>query len=338
MRVLLIGNGEFFQVGAFFRKAIINLGHKLRFIDESAFLKPVQVSLTHRVFYHVTKRPATYWKFNQVVLSTAAKFYPELVIVVKGSWISYKTLSEIKRSISSILVNYATDDPFNPINLTTDLIKCIPLYDLYFSTKRAIMKDLLLAGGQQVEFLPFAYEPDLHFPERLYSSIDIEQFSCDVNFIGAADRDRYPIIKQLISLPNLNNYVFGGDWNRYPDIKPYCRGTVFGRDYRLALGGTKIALCLTRRANRDGHAMRSFEIPACGAFMLAERTEEHLEFFDENKEFICFASADEMLDKINYYLKHDAERQTIAQNGYHRVINERNTYKDRMLSMIKMTR
>jgi spore maturation protein CgeB len=74
--------------------------------------------------------------------------------------------------------------------------------------------------------------------------------------------------------------LYEGFWDRSASLRRYWRGFALGGDFRMALGGTKVAGNLVRRANLDGHVIRSFEIPACGAFMLAERTAEHLALFE----------------------------------------------------------
>ena len=44
--------------------------------------------------------------------------------------------------------------------------------------------------------------------------------------------------------------------------------------------------------------------------------------FIEGKEIAGYASADELIDKIHYYLEHDSERIEIAKNAYHRVMKD----------------
>ena len=81
--------------------------------------------------------------------------------------------------------------------------------------------------------------------------------------------------------------------------------------------------------------MRSFEIPACGAFMLAERTEEHLALFREDEEAVFFGTPEEMLDKVRYYLAHDEIRRRIAEAGHARVTAGGHTYLDRLREIVR---
>jgi glycosyltransferase involved in cell wall biosynthesis len=338
MKILLIGNGLFYHIGAFFRQALEELGYEYYFVDEERFLAPLRHSLIHKIAYRLLgKRPLTYWALNREVLNVAQQFRPQIVLIIKGAYIRPETLIFIKKKINAILVNYATDDPFNPINSTRDLINSIAFYDLYACTKRAIMDDVKRAGCPNVVYVPFGYMPSLHFPEKPKIAEEKIRFSSDVVFIGGCDKDRAVIFEALIhALPDVQLALYGGYWNRFPQFRPYYRGFALGRDFRLALGGAKIALNLVRKANRDGHVMRTFEIPACGAFMLAERTEEHLEFFEEDKEAVYFSSIDELVDKLRYYLHHDNKRVQIAERGYKRVTLNKHTYKDRLQQILNL--
>ncbi len=68
--------------------------------------------------------------------------------------------------------------------------------------------------------------------------------------------------------------------------------------------------------------------------MLGERTDEHLELFEEGKEAEFFSTNEELLEKVQYYLKHEDERKTIAQNGRERCLRSGYSNHDRIKQML----
>jgi spore maturation protein CgeB len=338
VRLLLLDSSAHYPSNPLFLEAAKELGQQpgwiYEFVDEAELL--VGGGFVGRGARRLLRHPLGYRALNRALIECASRFRPDIVLVCKGAFVSPVTLASIKAGTEAQLLNYATDDPFNPINNTRDLVESIPLYDLYACTKRNIMRDVRQAGSREVIYVSFGYKPSIHFPEPPANTEEAERFNSDVVFIGGGDQDRFPYLRALVGeIPGLNLHLYGGYWDRDPALARYHRGFAYGREFRLALSGAKIALNLVRHANRDGHVMRTFEIPACGAFMLAERTEEHLELFSENEEAAYFESADEMVDKVRYYLGHDSERRCIAEAGHRRVVDGRHTYGHRLVEIIK---
>jgi hypothetical protein len=338
MRVLLVGNMTFWHVGAFFRSALQALNHPHVALDlalyENASIPPIARRVAFRL---MGRRPLGYWRLNRDILDAAADLGPEIVLVTGCAPVAESTLRQLKIRTKAVLINYATDDPFNRRAWPRRVAATIRFYDLFACTKRAITNDVQAAGCRRVAFVPFGYEPSLHFPDRFLSDGESERFSSDVVFVGMADGDRYPYFEALVrAIPNLRLHLYGACWDRNRALAQYHRGLALGRDFRLALAGAKIAPCLVRRQNRDGHCMRTFEVPACGAFMLAERTSEHLEYFREGEEVAYFTSPAELVDKVRYYLIHENERQRMAEGAYRRITTGSHTYAHRLRQILEL--
>ena len=48
------------------------------------------------------------------------------------------------------------------------------------------------------------------------------------------------------------------------------------------------------------HNMRTFEVPGYGGLLIANRTQEQLEFFEEDKEAVYFGNLQELEDKLTF--------------------------------------
>ncbi len=342
MRILYADTSDFMPTGAHFLEALEAMAERgeceFTFFDEARYRRP-QRSLAGRIARRIAGRPAGYHALNAALVAEAGRLHPDLVLIAKGAYFAPATLAAVRAATGASMVNWATDDPFNPASSSRDLVESIALYDLYVCTKRAIMDDARRAGCSNAAYVRFGYKPQVHFPEVRASDDERRRFQSDVTFIGGGDDDRAPYFERLVrAIPELRLHLHGGYWNRYPKLRRYWRGNATGRDFRLAVSGAKISVNLLRRANRDDHVMRTFEIPACGGFMLTERSATHDELFSEDNEAAFFSSPDELAAKVRSYLGRDEDRVRITAAGHRKITHGRHTYGDRLAEIIQAAR
>ena len=343
MRILYAETSAYAPSSAHFLEALeasaVRGEHEFRFLDEAKFIKSSR-SIAERIADRVARRPLSgYQQLNRVLVENAAAFSPEMILIGKGRWFTPTALEAARKVSGATLVNWATDDPFNRADNSRELLKSIPLYDLYVCTKKDIMSDVRRAGCANVASVRFGYKPDVHFPEAPATDEERERFACDVMFVGGCDAHRIEYFEALIrAMPDVRLHLYGMYWERARSLRPYARGFAVARDYRLAVGGAKIAVNLVRRANRDDHVMRTFEIPACGGFMLTERSSTHDELFSEDSEAAFFGSPDEFVAKVRSYLARGEDRARIAAAGHRKVTQGRHTYADRLAEIIDAAR
>ncbi len=95
-----------------------------------------------------------------------------------------------------------------------------------------------------------------------------------------------------------------------------------------------INLNITMRPIATGLSLRVYDICGCGGFLMTNWQEELPELYEPGVETEYFTSQEELIDKIGYYLEHDAERKAIALHGYERTKAE-HTYDARIAEMIR---
>jgi spore maturation protein CgeB len=159
---------------------------------------------------------------------------------------------------------------------------------------------------------------------------NLMDYSYELSFIANADKERINQINKLISNDESIKkqlVIFGSRWEVLRNIKKH--GLTNNQNYFNTIFRSKINLNFLRAQNKGGHNMRTFEIPACGGFMLHEYSEEAMELFKADEQAIYFSSIDECIDKIKYYLKHEEIRKKIAQSGYIQAIKFENSYEAR---------
>lgn len=333
-RLALVGGSGGTNIGFIFKKNSDQLGVGAEFWDTAqAFMAPVWVRKCS--WWLLGHRPPRLREFSRCLVESCRRYRPRWLLCTGSAPVDAQALREIG-ILGVERLNYLTDDPWNPAHRAPWFFKALPLYDRVFSVRRANLEDLSTLGCSDVRYLPFAYAPELFYPEPPATADEESKFASDVVFAGGADRDRVPYIAALLKM-GLRVGLYGSYWERYAETRMHTRGQADVRTLRLAIARAKVALCPVRRANRDGNSMRTFEIPAVGSCMLTEDTEEHREIFgEEGKAVVYFSTIPEMVEKLRWLLDHDGQRRRLAEAAHSLIVNGGNTYKDRLVHMLGM--
>ena len=79
---------------------------------------------------------------------------------------------------------------------------------------------------------------------------------------------------------------------------------------------------LRSKKNVEQMKARIFEVNGCGGFQLSYYVEGIANCYVPDREIVIYADVDDLIEKIRFYLKHDALRESIAEAGYNRTMQE----------------
>jgi hypothetical protein len=253
---------------------------------------------------------------NRKILEYVAHNQYDIVWIDKGITINPETLRYIKKVLPQTkIVSFWGDNPLYKITSSQNYMKSIPLFDYHITTKSYILDDMRKLGAKQIHFSNNSYEASFHYP-RILTDNEMQLMDSDVGFVGRWEKGRCESILYLAA-NGIKVKVFGdGKWNEYKNISNLeVFPALMSENYSKALQAFKISLAFLSKLNFDQQTTRSVEIPACGGFMMAERTKEHLALFEEGKEAEFFTTNEELLEKCRYYLINEDERKRIAEAG-----------------------
>jgi len=101
----------------------------------------------------------------------------------------------------------------------------------------------------------------------------------------------------------------------------------------INIGITRLECPRRGAPGRQQVKVRDFEVPLAGGFYLVEDMPEHREFFAVGKEIETWRTVGELVEKIRYYLDHEAERRAIAEAGRRRALTS-HTWAHRFRSLL----
>ena len=255
----------------------------------------------------------------------------------KAVFIWPETLKKIRNLNGSVLIHYTPD--FQIVwQRSRHFIRSIPFYNVVFTTKPFEL-DLYKDLGAHNVYLTYQTYDKIRFYPREPLEQNFTKYKADISFIGHYEKYRAECIKAIVD-SGIKVKVWGEHWQCYAKWHPWARDVVMGRSimcdqYCIALSSASICLGFLSKYMPETTTTRSFEIPACGTFMLAERTKEHMELFEEGKEAEFFSSKKELVQKTHYYLENPKKRKDIAAAGRKRCVNSGYSFQDRLIDILE---
>jgi spore maturation protein CgeB len=316
-------------------QALERLGHTV--VSLNAFAYEPSNPLLRKVTYRLAAGPGVV-RLNRDLLEVVRRERPDILWTDKllGMW--PKTLDTL-RAIGIATVSYMIDNPFGT---RRDpgwrlYMKNIPHYDLHVVQRDRNISQYKEHGARDVIKIQTAYEPTIHFPPPVgWSDKDRDR---GVSFIGTPYDNRAEFLARLWKEFGLPVTVSGGlVWKAAlgPEATAGIyrgHGELFRDEYREGIWKSQINLSFITHSNQDEFVHKSFEIAGCGGFLLAERSEGHMQRFKEDEEAVFFSTIEECVEKIRRYLPDEAARAQIAAAGCVRALRD-GYHNDRQVGLI----
>jgi spore maturation protein CgeB len=268
---------------------------------------------------------ADFADMNRAFLQAIEEQRPDAVLcVLMGYELWTETLDLARAMCSGPIINWGTDDSWKYEQFARFIA---PHVDCYATTSAPVLEQARREGHANFVLTQWAASD-----AALAAPLPAAQCRYRVSFVGSAYGNRRRWIRQL-SRRGIEVDCFGYGWPKGPiparDIPRIVRESVislnFG-DSGLHLRGLRLDRVRQIKA-------RVFEVPGAGGFLLTEAAAGLEHCYRDGNEIATFRDADELADKIRYYLEHPDERDRIAVAGHEHSLR-RHTYTRRFEDLL----
>jgi len=278
-------------------------------------------------------------QLNLNFVEKCLKFKPDLLLVFKGDTIFKESLEIIKKKIRPIMAVWWVDDPFckwdNAYFMTPygNSLRSLFVWDYFFIYDTYFLTRLKKIGVNNPYYLPNATNDEFFYKIKDPQKDDIKYYGSDLSFVGTPSRLRAQMIRNL---SDFNIKIWGIPW-----FDPFFKSLQVKinldiDEVRKIHNYTKINLNCHLPGNVNGANVRTFDIPACGSFLLVDKCSDITNYlYKENEEVVVYNDFEDMVKKIKYYLKHDNEREQIEANAMRRTLKQ-HLYKHRVAELLQV--
>jgi hypothetical protein len=262
-------------------------------------------------------------KVNHDLVEAVRRSRPNIIWFDKPTFFTADTLRALKTA-SVQQVCYNMDNPFGPRNDPGwfQFKRVYRLFDMHCLFRLSDVARYQAWDLPFVKLIP-SYEPSIHFPPPIHWS-DANR-DRQVSFIGSPYEERPQFLRALAEKYHLPLAIAGPRWDGvYPAsfASEYLTGgMLIDEEYADGLWRSRINLSFITCLNEDDVAHKTFEIAACGQFLLARRSDEHMAHFKEDEEIAYFSSLEECASKARFYLNRPDLRQAFGASARQRAVS-----------------
>lgn len=330
-RIALLGEYSGTHIAGSIRHELLGLGIAPIVFSSSAAHRP---GLAQKLLYRFNRRPIKLNAFADDLAQTCIAAKIDLLITTGICPLTASAAASMAAAGIAV-VSWMSDDPWNQAYKNDFLIPTFKYLSAVFTPRRANIEQLKASGAKNVVYLPFAADTRFFAPAKFDRLSEIED-DCDLLFVGGADAERRQSLLETAQ-SGLKLKLFGGYWDKLAVYQNFVQGIAAPEQINRASQSAKVCLILVRRANRDGHVMRSLEAAASGACLLVEHTAEHEALFGADGECVRYFYADsEILPKTQELLANPHERLRLRQNIVEKMRNDSHSYRARVLEMLRI--
>lgn len=255
-------------------------------------------------------------EIDAIVVDTCPPYHPD--------WLRKLPLFKVLRVADGPLAAYDRDFAY------THAYDLVLYHSPAYSRDMGIDEKLQYVGAKRTAFWPLGlfdagFSPEMHEQDVFSQDRDI-----DVVFVGALHLGKMPLIAKvkkafgagcrLHGLSSLKKNLYFNVKYGFPGWVRPIEQSEYVPLYRRA----KIGFNVHNRGKYTVGGYRFYELPANGVMQISDGDEYLSTFYQEGDEIIGYndSDADDLIDKIRFYLANDAERERIARNAYRRVMRD----------------
>lgn len=244
-------------------------------------------------------------------------------------------IEEIKR-LGIVTMNWYCNASYQ-FHLVEELA---PAYDFSLVPEKFRLDDYRRVGANPI-YMQEAANPDFYTPQKL-------PLDFDVSFVGQRYGDRPHFLRHL-ARRGIPVHVFGPGWEqaqtrlRGARVRKLFSGVGLHRiahpegiagpplsDAEMVAMYSRSKVSLGFSSCGETHnterilqvRLRDFEAPMCAAFYMVEWMDELTDFFEPDREMIFYRDAEDLADKLRFYLARPDDRERIRWAGHRRARSE----------------